>query len=288
MGLATYLATSVLAFLFGQDSPFNGGGVPIYTPAPMFLALYDPQGFELAGEPGYARVELSSSTWSNASGGTISNTTAISFPIATDDWSKEINSWALLDSVTGYALVVGYVDERPKTVVQGDIPSFAVGELAITLNGVSATGGFSDYLENKLMNYFFGKADYTPPSVIYVGLLTAYPGDALTNTNCNEVPWSGTSYWRVITDSSDWQVGGAKDLWNVNVITFPEATEDWGVVNHYALFDVVSPSIAGNALLYGPIYPAKDILAGSTPMFPITTYGPPEQLGIDMGIFELA
>lgn len=286
MGLATYLATSILAYLFSQPSPF-GGGVPIYTPSPMFLAFYDPEGFELVGQPGYARVELPASTWGVAVNGMISNEVVISFPTATGDWSKVANSWALLDNVYGYALVTGFLDQRPLTVKQGDVPTFNIDTLGITLDGVSISGGFSDYAENKLMDHFFGKANYSPPSVIYAGLLTAYPGDGLTNENCNEVPWSGTSYWRAITSSGTWEVGGAVDLWNVEPIIFPQAEEPWGTVNHYALFDVMTPVTEGHALIYGPIVPAREILVGSIPKFGVTSHGPPPTLGIDMGIFDL-
>lgn len=283
MALYNYLASSMLAYLFGLASPFNGGGVPIYSPAMMYLALYDPQGFELTGQPGYAREELLSGVWTASTNGTITNGTTITFAAATADWTKEIRSWGLLDSVTGYGLAGDFLDGT-YPVKKADMPMFDVGALSITLDGTSISGGFSNYTETKLMDYFFGKASFTPPSDIWVGLLSAFPGDECTNVNCNEVQWAGTSYLRVLTFTATWELGSMMDLWNKAVIQFPLADGAWGMVNHYALFDVWSPNVAGNVLLFGPITPERNVLAGSRPKFEITTAGPPPALGIDMAI----
>ena len=51
--------------------------------------------------------------------------------------------------------------------------------------------GFSDYLEDKVLNHVFGGTAYTAPSTLYVGLYTAAPSDTGGGTEV-----SGGSYAR--------------------------------------------------------------------------------------------
>jgi len=282
MGFEPYLATSILSFLFGH--PTLIGGEPIYAPSPMFLALYDPLGYELIA-PGYERVELPLSTWGWSLNGTISNAVVISFPEATGDWTVMINSWALIDGIYGYGLLSDFFVERPVAIEHGDIPMIVEGQLQITLDGTALAGGFNDFAEDMLLNYFFGKEYWLPPSSVWVGLLTAYPGEDASNSFCNEV--TAASYSRVETWPAWWEMGGAADCWNRVEIAFPTAEEDWGIVDHYAIFDTGEPTGPGSLLIHGPVSPSKLILAGSNPRFDALDPGPPLQIGIDMAIFDL-
>ena len=115
-------------------------------------------------------------------------------------------------------------------------------------------GSFSNYWENKLLDYIFGKDDLTPP-VIYLGLLTVEPDD--DGTGLAEP--SGNSYQRVQTSASDWNVSADGSLDNAGDIVFPMTTGNWGKVTHFALFDAAT---GGNMLAYGTLSPAKVIGSG--------------------------
>lgn len=115
-------------------------------------------------------------------------------------------------------------------------------------------GSFSDYWENKLLNYIFGKGDLTPP-VIYVGLLTAEPGE--DGTSLAEP--NGNAYQRIQTSASDWNVSAGGFLDNTGDITFAMATGNWSTVTHFALFDAAT---GGNMLAFGTLSPAKAVGSG--------------------------
>tara|TARA_Y100000593_G_C4260436_1_gene311901 strand:+ start:43 stop:456 length:414 start_codon:yes stop_codon:yes gene_type:complete len=91
--------------------------------------------------------------------------------------------------------------------------------------------GFTDYLEDKVMNHLFGGTAYTAPTTWYVGLLTVAPTDSTTGTEV-----SGGSYAR---QSISWTVTGSGTALAASnaAITFPAATTDWGTVIVAGIYD---------------------------------------------------
>lgn len=122
-------------------------------------------------------------------------------------------------------------------------------------------GSFSDYWEDKILDYIFDKASLTPP-MIYLGLSTADPTD--DGTSLAEP--SGSAYERVQTSAGDWNTASGGSLENASEITFPMATSPWGTMTHFALFDAV---ISGNMLAYGELNPSKLIGSGGIAKFAI-------------------
>ncbi len=120
-------------------------------------------------------------------------------------------------------------------------------------------GSFADYWENEILDHLFGKGSYTPPT-IYVGLSTADPTDDASGL----AEPSGGSYTRVATAGADWNVASGGAIANANDITFPEATDSWGTITHFALFDAAS---AGNMLAHGTLSVSKSISSGDTAKF---------------------
>jgi hypothetical protein len=126
--------------------------------------------------------------------------------------------------------------------------------------------GFSDYLENKLIDHILRNTAYTVPTTIYIGLYTAAPTDAGGGTEV-----TGGSYARV-------QVGPSTTAWNATQggtsgassgtggatanaadVVFATPSANWGVVTHFGVFDAVS---AGNLLLWAPLTVSKTINNG--------------------------
>jgi hypothetical protein len=120
--------------------------------------------------------------------------------------------------------------------------------------------GFSDYLENKIMDHIFGKATFTAPSNIYVALSTADPTDDASGL----AEPSGGSYARKSTAPADWNAASGGAIDNANAITFAQATASWGTITHFALFDASS---GGNMLTYGALGTSKAITTDDTPEF---------------------
>ena len=100
--------------------------------------------------------------------------------------------------------------------------------------------GFSDYLENEILDHIFGVGSYTAPS-IYVALYTSAPSDSGGGTEV-----SGNNYARVLHSSWTTASGGATS--NSGAITFPTPSGVWGTVTHFGLFDA---STSGNLLGWG-------------------------------------
>lgn len=113
---------------------------------------------------------------------------------------------------------------------------------------------FSDYLENAILNHIFGDTDYARPDHLYVGLFTAEPGE---NDTSGEIPQGG-GYTR-----SEIVFGNAVSgsISNTNEVLFPEASADWGVITHFAIFDSQE---GGNMLVKGTFDIPKMIYFGDT------------------------
>lgn len=121
----------------------------------------------------------------------------------------------------------------------------------------------SDYLEAQFLNLIFRTQTAWKPTAIYIGLWTATLADASTGATAGEV--SGGSYARqqVTQLDANWNapgVGGLTD--NVNAITFPTATANWGTVTDVMIVDTAAG--AGNCLFYGPLTTPKTVNSGDT------------------------
>jgi hypothetical protein len=120
---------------------------------------------------------------------------------------------------------------------------------------------FSNYLENKILNHLFGKSAYTAPT-IYVGLSTADPGE----DGAGLAEHSGDGYARVQTSGSTWNTATTGSTTNAAAIEFPTATDSWGEITHWALFDAPT---GGNLLASGQLTTARIVVAADTPKLAI-------------------
>lgn len=118
--------------------------------------------------------------------------------------------------------------------------------------------GFTDYLENALLNHIFEGTAYTQPTV-WVGLFTAAPTDASSGT---EVV-GGVGYTRIAAPS--WTAASSGYTYNSAAVTFPTATgAGWGTVTY---FGVCSSSGGGSILAYSSLTTSKTIAAGDSASF---------------------
>ena len=102
--------------------------------------------------------------------------------------------------------------------------------------------GFTNYLEDKIINHVFGTTTYSKPTNWYVGLLTATPTDSAGGTEV-----SGSAYARQVCAFTISGSGTAQAI-NTSAITFPTASGgDWGIVGWIGIYDAVS---SGNLVAY--------------------------------------
>jgi hypothetical protein len=126
--------------------------------------------------------------------------------------------------------------------------------------------GFTDTVEQALLNHFFTDPTYTPPTTLYLALSSTTP----TEAGANFTEPSGGAYARVATTAADWNAASGtapavKD--NGAVKTFPTATADWVAAANLTYFGIYDASTAGNLLCFGALTVAKPVLNGDTASF---------------------
>jgi len=90
---------------------------------------------EVADAGSYARVNITTATWSAASGGDKTNEAVITFPAATGAWGT-VTHWAILDSTThgaGNILWHGALTAS-KVVASGDTPRVPIGDATLSVD----------------------------------------------------------------------------------------------------------------------------------------------------------
>jgi hypothetical protein len=109
-------------------------------------------------------------------------------------------------------------------------------------------GGFSDYVENMLIDAIFRGQTFTAPVALYAALFTAAGTDAGGGTEVSGgsyarvlIPktlagWAGTQSAGSTTASTG--TGGATS--NNGTITFPTPSAAWGAITHFAILDAAS------------------------------------------------
>lgn len=126
-GFTTYLQQKILDHVRGKTS---------YTMPTAYVALFtanptDAGGGTEAAYSSYARVTTAGGDWTAASGTSGVNTNAISFP-ACSGGSSTVTGFGIYDaSTSGNLLAWGTCS---LSVSSGITPSFAAGQLAITLD----------------------------------------------------------------------------------------------------------------------------------------------------------
>ena len=108
--------------------------------------------------------------------------------------------------------------------------------------------GFSDYLENKVLEHVFENSAYTAPSTLYAALFTVAPSDTGGGTEV-----SGGGYVR---KTAAFTVSGTNPTTATNgsAIEYPTATGNYGTVVAVGVFDASS---SGNLLAYANLDSSK-------------------------------
>jgi hypothetical protein len=138
---------------------------------------------------------------------------------------------------------------------------------ALLFAQVALATSFTDYFENKVVDWGFRGQTFTPPASLYVGLDTVACTDAGGGTEV-----TGGSYARVAVSSAlaNWagtqaaasttaSTGTSGTTSNNAAITFPAPTANWGTVVSFRIWDATS---AGNAWLCQTLTTSKTINNG--------------------------
>ena len=113
--------------------------------------------------------------------------------------------------------------------------------------------GFSDYLEDKVLDHVFGGNAFTAPTTLYVALYTVAPSDTGGGTEV-----SGGAYAR---QTGTFTVSGTNPTTasNTAAIEYPTATANYGTVVAVGILDASS---SGNLLAYSTLDSSKVVSSG--------------------------
>lgn len=129
---SNYLENALLNQIFrGTAYSFPGTlYVGLYTVAPSDAG----GGTEVSGN-NYSRVSVTANTsnWAESTAGATSNSTAITFPQASGNWGTVV-ALGIFDASTSGNLLAWADLTTSKLVGNGDTPSFASGDLDVTLD----------------------------------------------------------------------------------------------------------------------------------------------------------
>lgn len=114
--------------------------------------------------------------------------------------------------------------------------------------------GFSNYLEDKVLDHVFKGSSFAQPSSLFIALFTADPGE---EGSLGEVAAGG--YARV--ECANWAQAANGSKATAQVVTFPQATDAWGTITHFGIFDAAT---GGNFILGGAFTTSKAIGSGDT------------------------
>ena len=254
-------------------------------PGSLYLGLLsahsDSAVTELSGT-GYARQEVvrALATWAGTQGvGTVlassgtthqtSNNALVDFGTSGSAWGTGV-ALGLFDAVTGGNCIWVCPFDTSLVIGSGDPVSFPAGRVRWTL-GLS--GGLSDYLCNKLIDFILRGQSYTFPATVYLGLCLTAPNNAGAGTEPAVGAYARVSWASSLAAMAGTQSAGSTAVSsgtggqtsNNAALVFPVPTADWGSVVGDKVMDAAS---AGNMLFYST-FPAKTVNLGATaPTYP--------------------
>jgi hypothetical protein len=115
--------------------------------------------------------------------------------------------------------------------------------------------GFSDYLEDKVLDHVFGGTAYTAPGTLYTLLyIQQHHTDSGGGTEV-----SGGSYARKSMPAMTVSGTSPTEATNGAAVEFITATDSWGTVTHVGVFDASS---SGNLLAWAALTVSKTVSSG--------------------------
>ena len=128
---------------------------------------------------------------------------------------------------------------------------------------------FSDYSENKVLNYLLRGEAFAVPNM-YLALFSSSNGlESNTPASQTEVATSGTGYARVAVPSyTGFSTATSGQSTNVATFEFPVAQTDWGTISHGALMDAET---GGNVIMWSSLSAPRVVYSGDTIRFAANT-----------------
>ena len=126
--------------------------------------------------------------------------------------------------------------------------------------------GFTNLLENEVLDHIFPDQAFVPPSTLHIALSTTAPAD--DGTNITEPVGDGYARVAIVSNLTNWPAASGGSINNGVAVVFPQATGTWGTITHFVVYDAAS---GGNALVIGVLAASKLIDNNDQATFDIGT-----------------
>lgn len=197
---------------------------------------------------GYLRTPVPPETWLLSTAQLTQNIVDIVCPRSTGEQGEVVGVGVFDSSVGGNCLV--YFEADSPLLIQ-ELDSLVIMSGALVHQWT--TGGFSNYLKNKIFNHIYKGIPMGVEPTLYGGLMTTAPSDA---TAGNEPAGGGYVRIPVANNGANFAAtsGGIKQT--AATIQFPLATALWGSAGYFGWWNSVS---GGQFLAYGVCDPIKTV-----------------------------
>jgi hypothetical protein len=126
--------------------------------------------------------------------------------------------------------------------------------------------GFSNYQRDRVLDFIFNGAVYSPEATLYAALTTVAITASLTGSTITEATYTGYARVAVTCNATNWPVAVDGAMANGTAVTFAECTGGSDTVTHFCL---CSANVNGQVIAYGSLSPSRAIESGDVPEFAI-------------------
>lgn len=228
-----YLENKVLDHIYGTS---------VFTPPAtvyMGLSTADPtdSGAGMAEPTGnnYARKAIPFAAAANRS---IAQNAIVTFNQASGAWGTA-SHWGVFDQLAGGNMLAYGALTVNKTIVNGNTPSIASGQVVISFN----TGAIFTSFANQVLDWIY-RGQALPAITVNVGLTSTIPNDS---GNVTEPSTGGY----VRKAQASWTASSGGSIQNSGATTFDAATGSWGAAIVNAV--IFNNSTGGIPLMWGDI-----------------------------------
>ena len=207
-------------------------------PATVYLGLstadptHDGSGWADPTYTGYGRKAI---TFAAAGSRAIAQTGAVTFDPCTVG-SSTVGWWGIWSAGTGGSLLAYGALAVSKTIVVGNTPSVATGQVTVSFTaGAIFTG-----LANTVLDWLFRAQALSQPTHVKVGLSTTTPADGGTN-----ITEPSNNYAQVNFDTWNAAAGNPEAATNNGTITMPTPSGSWGLITYGLVYLDTTPAFYG-------------------------------------------
>jgi hypothetical protein len=209
-------------------------------PATVYLGLstadptHDGSGWANPTYTGYARKAI---TFAAAGSRAIAQTGAVTFDPCTVG-SSTVGWWGIWDQLaTGGNLLAYGTLSVAKTIVAGNTPSVATGQVTVSFTAGAIFTGLAD----TVLDWLFRAQALSQPTHVKIALSTTTPADA--GTGITEP--AGANYSQPNFDTWNAAAGNPEAATNSGTITMPTPSGSWGLVTYAVLYLDTTPAFYG-------------------------------------------